>query len=155
MNAHVIQKGTLTWLRWIATFLALIVATMVFYAYFLEQPYLSYQNRPFPPSIEKVTAGEPVPLIVERCNSADHLKSYKTTHSIRSETTGITTMLPDVRVSIKPGCHRSISKVNEVPKGTAPDIYTVYGIAIAEGSLRNFNVPWSSEPFEVIARVKP
>lgn len=154
MSSHSNEKTTFSILVWLSAFMAAACGLLIFYAFYIELPYLAYQNRPFPPTVSHIVAGNPIPLTVERCSSSDAEKSYTTTHALRNETSGLTTLLPDVRVSIKPGCHRTTSKINVSPDGLSPGTYTVYGVAIIEGSFRKFNIPWNSEPFEIIEKAK-
>jgi hypothetical protein len=130
------------------------------YSQYIEQPFLYYQNLPFPldgygnqvpkGKYARVYPGNPVELNVERCSLAKKTMSYKTTHSLRNEATGVSTMLPNLEVAIEPGCHRSISKVNVIPAATKPGIYSVWGVASAEGLFKTHKIDWYSETFEVV-----
>jgi hypothetical protein len=124
------------------------------YATHIEQPYLYYQNLPFPVDT-KVIAGEAVRLSVERCSRADEVRSYPTTHTLTDALTKQSMLLPNVEVSIEPGCHRSISKINVIPPDTKSGRYFVSGVAKIEGAFVTHKVAWYSEPFDVEARAQP
>ncbi len=142
--------GAFNWLLRVFVTMFLISATLYIYATRIERPYLSYQNLPFPPLLERVRPGEIVPLSVERCSSAKVIKAYRTTHALRNVKTRELEIQTDVQVTIDPGCHRGVSKINLIPLGTKPGIYTAVGIATVEGAFTKHEVPWYSEPFEVI-----
>lgn len=131
-----------------------IAGALFMYATHVELPYLYYQNLPFPTE-QRVIAGEAVPIAVERCNRAASPKSYNTTHILSNVATKQPTILPNVEVSIEPGCHRSLSKINIIPADTLPGHYTVSGIATVEGTFGWHRIAWYSESFEVIARSAP
>lgn len=129
-------------------FLALV---LYLWASRFEAPFLYYQNLPFP-VMATVHAGDVVQLQVERCNSDSITHKYRTTRKLTNAETGKDDLLPDVEVEIKPGCHRSTSKVNEIPPTTTPGTYIVGGIAEVEGRFRRHQIPWYSEPFQVTAK---
>lgn len=129
--------------------LSLAVMACLGWAYYFERSYLYYVNSPFPTSTP-VHAGEPVELIVERCSRSRTRRAYMTTHSLRNVATGAIELLPDVWVDIEPGCTRSTSRINLIPKGTAPGTYTVSGTARVEGLVMTHRVPWTSRPFQVL-----
>lgn len=131
------------------TALIVFIVTLVVWSTFFEEPYLYYQNLPFP-QMEVAHAGEPVALSVERCSKATKSKTYTTTHSLKNEVTGTSELLPDISLSIEPGCHRSLSRINFIPTKTPVGKYSVYGTAIVETFIGKKEVPWYSEPFEVL-----
>lgn len=127
-----------------------IAGALYMYATRIEQPYLYYQNLPFPIG-SQVIAGEAVHLAVERCSRADETRSYGTTHTLTDADSKQSVLLPNVEVSIEPGCHRSISKINVIPPDTKSGRYFVSGVATVEGAFVTHRVPWYSEPFDVVA----
>jgi hypothetical protein len=130
--------------------LIIVAGALYMYATRIEQPYLYYQNLPFPIG-SQVIAGEAVHLAVERCSRADETRSYGTTHTLTDVDSKQSVLLPNVEVSIEPGCHRSISKINVIPGDTKAGRYIVGGLATVEGTFVTHKVAWYSEPFEVIA----
>lgn len=132
--------------------LIMSAAGLYVWANHFEQPYLYYQNLPFP-AMASAKPGEAVPLSVERCNRTGITQSYNTTHALKPiKPQGSSIILPSVKVEIAPGCHRSISKINVIPPNTKPGVYSVSGIAEVRGMFRRHEVPWYSEPFEVIEK---
>lgn len=127
-----------------------IAGALYMYATRIEQPYLYYQNLPFPTET-KVIAGDAVLLAVERCSRADEVRSYGTTHTLTDVDSRQSVLMPNVQVSIEPGCHRSISKINVIPSDTKSGRYVVSGVAAVDGVFVIHRVPWYSEPFDVIA----
>ena len=144
------MQRILNYLLFATSALALACAGIVAWAMFIERPFLSYHNLPFPPELQRVKPGQVMPLTVERCSTASSIESYTVTHELR-ETTGKrpAIIIPATLVTVMPGCHKSTSLVNIVPGATPPGTYRIHGVAIVQGSLRSFAVPWSSQPFEV------
>ena len=139
-----------SWMLRLVVVLGIGCLLFVSWGLWFEKPWLRYQNLPFPPAAEKVKAGEAVVLSVERCSDAPVTETYRTTHGIQSAKDQKAILLPDVVVSVDPGCHRDASKINVVPKGTAPGRYVAFGVALVPGLIRTFAVPWYSEEFEVV-----
>lgn len=119
------------------------------YAAWFEKPYLSYPDLPFPAAIQFARAGQVVPLKVMRCNSDNVSHNYLTTHAIKDVDTNTHTILPEVLVSIAPGCTTSESKINFVPLGTTPGRKMFVGMVEIHGWFRTYNVDWHSDIFEV------
>lgn len=118
---------------------------------FLERPYLSYGNLPFPVLTPRVKPGEPVLLEVLRCNSDDRQRVYGMGRTlVPLDSRGPSYVLPAGAASIDPGCNTSVSAVNVIPLGVPPGRYYVQGSAEINGSLRTFVLHWASQPFEVI-----
>ena len=144
---HLLPIKIMLWLAGIS-FTACVC--LFVYGYFIEKPYLRYQNLPFPPLRQQIHAGDVVTLSVERCNDSDQKQTYITSHAIHNEGTKVLVLLPPVSVDIEAGCHRANSQVNHSPADTKPGIYTFQGTATVPGLLRMFNVHWYSESFEVV-----
>lgn len=139
--------------NWLLRLFGLLMAAsigLVVWALYFEEPYLYYQNLPFP-ELGSVRAGEPVQLSVERCNRDSVIRTYDITRSLINVKTKQVDLLPNVKVSIDPGCHRGISRINVIPASTAPGTYRVTGVAVIPGLMRTHEVPLYSEPFEVVA----
>lgn len=122
------------------------------YALFFEEPYLSYENLPFPPLTPIVIAGDVVPLQVQRCNRSDNPKTYEIEHSLKDVERNTTIVLPSLVVQIEPGCHKSVSLINLVPAETPSGRYRVVGLAKIQGFLRPHLVEWYSGEFVVVGR---
>ena len=112
---------------------------------------LFYQNLPFEVRAEQVMSGEAVPLNVERCSRLSKPFSYLTTHTLINLDTRATELLPDVTVSIDPGCHRITQRINTIPRETASGRYMLKGTALVPGFFEIHPVSWYSEQFIVVA----
>lgn len=130
------------------------VAAAYFWSAYLEKPYLSYKNLPFP-TTGKVPPGERLAVSVERCNRHQITEAYSTTHGIRNEATQQIDILPNIEVTVEPGCHLDDSKINVVPEKQAPGFYTFFGVATVRGLLVDHQVRWNSETFQVIEKDQP
>jgi hypothetical protein len=119
------------------------------WAKYIEPPWLKIRNLPFP-AAATVSAGEAIELAVERCNSSKKTQTYTITRSLRNEVTGISELLPEVILSIEPGCHRTLSKVNIIPKSQPPGIYSAWGIAIIQMRIGKQEIDWYTDKFEVL-----
>lgn len=134
--------------------MASLVIMAVWYG-FLQPPYLSYGNLPFP-VLRDPYPGEAVLLRVRRCNSDDKTRVYAISHRLVSETPGTPDIvLPAALASVPPGCTTSNSVANVIPMGTPPGRYVVEGFGESSTLLRDAPVFWYSEPFSVLAGVAP
>lgn len=127
-----------------------LIAVMAIGGYyaFLEPPFLSYGNLPFPVLTPRVKDGNVVLLDVSRCNSDTKIRIYVVAHSLVGET--MTILLPALPTSIRPGCSQSFSAINVVPLNTPPGTYHIEGYAEVQGTLRTSSIAWRSESFEVV-----
>jgi hypothetical protein len=156
------KQNTLKGMAWLTVSLFVISVALFVYAKYIEQPYLFYQNRPFPSIFKKIEAGSLAPYEVERCNTSEKTQTYKITRRLVHLPKPNEVQLPDVLfesmfLDIEPGCHRDISKLSTPPAVTPPGTWMARGIAIVPGTFRTFQIPWYSEPFEVTKKfeVKP
>lgn len=124
------------------------LALIFVWANYIEKPYLSYENLPFQ-VMTKPKAGEVVELLVERCNNSKKTQSYNTTRAVLNLKTKEVITLADARVSIDSGCHRGVSRLNKLPDKLPAGLYKISGVALIQGSILRFEVPWYSEPFEI------
>jgi hypothetical protein len=131
------------------TLMAVLLAGLGWMAY-IDKPYLTYNNLPFPTLLQQVRAGEVIPLRVERCNSDSEPHTYNTTHAVEEIDKHTYTIMPDVRILISPGCTSSTSLVNRLPPNLPPGRYRVFGTAEVHGVIRMHNVEWHSQPFQVV-----
>lgn len=134
--------------------LATVIAMGAFlgYFFFLEPPYLTYENLPFPPHLKQVRQGEVMPLTVRRCNRSDEMKAYIVAHELQSLSVppGKVVVMPSQLTTALPGCETVTSLINLVPAATPPGVYRVVGAALIEGHMSSHVVPWYSESFEVL-----
>lgn len=129
----------------------LAAVTAFFYVTFLEGPFLSYTQKTFIPLGGPFHPGDTVPLQVTRCNSDSRRHSYAVTHTLQSTRGGTPITLPEVYVQIEPGCKTAASRINILPKDLALGTYRIFGGGLVYGTVRTFDVEWSSDPFEVTA----
>lgn len=132
-----------------------VTVAVLFYFWFLEEPWLSYKNIPFPPGISSVMAGDVIPLSVVRCNSSNKTHNYESSHALMNVVTHEPVILDDVKVLAPPGCTNAISLINRVPKDAPPGRYVAFGTAEVHGTLRDFHIEWRSEEFNVTKYVAP
>ena len=139
----------------LAAIFALLVATLAgsySYSAYIESPYLSYENLPFPVT-GKVTVGQPVVYPVLRCNSRATNQEYRTTRTLQRMGSGqAPVVLPGFDVTVEPGCRPAVVRMNIIPDGTPPGFYRVYGVATVRGLFVDHQVGWNSDFFEVIEK---
>lgn len=131
------------------TTMTVTVLACMLWAIWFEQPFLSYTNVPFP-APPSVRAGQTVELVVARCNRSHRARSYLTTHAVRNVSSQHTALLPPVWVDVMPGCTEAVSRINEVPANLLPGRYVMTGVALVPGIVVDHQVPWESQPFDVL-----
>lgn len=132
--------------------LACVLGGLFAYFAYLQPPFLSYANLPFPVLNAMVRPGEPVRLSVQRCNSDSVTRIYGVSHlmvPVKPAGERKPIVLPASQTSIEPGCHESVSAINVVPPSTPPGLYVIEGYGEAQATLRAVSVRWVSQPFEV------
>lgn len=145
-----LQKRIFSALLWLT--IALFIACLAFagWAKWFKAPWLRYQNLPFPTMAETIRPGEAMPLSVERCNDTNSTQTYSTTHTLVNADTGGTELMPDVILSIEPGCHRTTSRINKSSLKIPPGQYYVKGDALIDGTFDIQKVRWYSEIFRIL-----
>ena len=142
----------------VAAFGAIIAGITVYGVYF-EQPFLYYQNLPFPATLKTIAPGETEPIEVERCSRSDKPETYQTTRRLVHVPKPDEKRLPDIileskEVDILPGCHREVSSLNMAPPSTPSGTWIAKGWALVNGLVIVHKIKWYSEPFEVVRKVK-
>ena len=127
--------------------LALVFIALLAYLVFLEPPWLTYTNTPFPVLNSPVRPGNPVKMTVTRCSSASVTRLYALSRTLKGN--GAEIILPAGLVSINPGCISVESAANVIPPGTPPGTYTLHGYGEIQGIVRTSSIAWESQPFEV------
>jgi hypothetical protein len=127
----------------------LLFTAVAAFGLLVEKPYLSYGNVPFPVLNNPVVRGQPVHLMVMRCNTDTKRRSYLLSRTLISTTGGPEYVLPASAASIAAGCHTDISAANVIPPDVPPGRYYIEGLAEVNGTLRTFIVNWHSQPFDV------
>lgn len=134
----------------------LLIATLVVF----EPAPLSYQNLPFPVVYETpervLHPGDPIQLEVARCNRLFGVFDfgtqpliYRNVRTIVNDMTGERNILDDATASVEPGCSTAKSRLTTIPKDLPPGRYHVDSYALVNGVVRQQNVHWYSQPFEV------
>lgn len=119
---------------------------------FVEKPYLTYKNLPFPVLQKQVFAGEIIPILVIRCNDTEEMQNYNTTRALENVVTKENFLLEEQRLLIKPGCTQSESRVNKIPPTVPPGKYYIYGTAEVRGHSHFLILDWRTQEFEVIKK---
>ena len=129
----------------------LIFVSTMFYAMFLEQPYLSYPNMPMRVIGSTFHVGDVVPVEFQRCNSDPEAKSFLSSRALINTITRVPEIPILTFIEAKPGCTEiEISALNVIPAGTKPGIYHYGGRSDINGLLRTFDVRWYTQDFEVV-----
>lgn len=128
--------------------LAVLFVGLLAYLVFLEAPWLTYTNSPFPVLNSPIKAGSAVQMTVARCNSTDVTRVYGLARTLKCN--GGEVVLPAGLASIKPGCTTALSAVNVIPTGTLAGTCTLHGYGEIQGIVRTISVAWESQPFEVV-----
>lgn len=131
------------------TILAVCVVALT-YVLFFEQAPLIYNNSPFPVLKHQVREGDVIPIRINLCSLSSNRVAYRVTRSFRNIDTREYVEQKDVTVHIEPGCREGISMINTVQSGMKQGRYKVIGLSIVSGTMRQFQVPWESEIFEVV-----
>ena len=128
--------------------LAVLFVGLLAYLVFLEAPWLTYTNSPFPVLNSPIKAGTSVQMKVGRCSTASVTRVYTLARTLKGK--GSETVLPAGLASITPGCVTVVSAANVVPLGTPPGIYRLVGYGEIQGVVRTSSIRWESQPFEVV-----
>ena len=138
----------------VAAALMLFCWTLLIYGRYFETSYLTYRTLPFPVIEYEVHAGEPVQLMVERCNTSGRRLQYPSTHRLICRDGAMNPVLPvdlpSMPLSTDEGCKRSISNFNTVPLNTLPLWCQFKGVAMVDGPMYRHDVEWYSDEFKVI-----
>src|SRR6266403_5467736 len=73
------QTRLFHWLARTLAVLCVFILMLFIWSKYFEEPYLTFQNLPFP-VLAKAYPGRVVPLAIERCNLSHWKRTYVTTH---------------------------------------------------------------------------
>ena len=151
MNIRFLQKVRAS--LWVAvTALMLSIAAIFAYSNLIEKPFLSYKNLPFPVD-QKVVQGQTAMAVGTRCNSSDQVERYTSKRQLKRENSSQPTLfLPDMEVSVEPGCHPVQTRSNVIPDDLPPGFYRFMGTATVHGLIKDHVVAWNTDVFEVLAK---
>jgi hypothetical protein len=147
-----LMMGYFRFLRWVSVIMALTCLFMFLWGMFFELPVLRYQNLPFVSLQPIVMAGQPAMFTVARCSTAQDPINYSSSRNLKNMTSGVVTLLPDIQISIAPGCTRAVSKINETPLNMPSGTYQAFGMSKVPGRFRSYDVPWNTESFIVVGK---
>lgn len=133
---------------------AMLVMSSGLTAYFMffDEPFLTYENLPFPAMKEQLAPGEMIPVKIRKCNNSHEMKVYVVTRVIHEIDTNLHYALPDHPAVIPPGCLTTITTVHAIPANMPNGRYRVFGTAEFRGRFRMHSVEWFSTPFLVMAK---
>lgn len=137
--------GTLAAAIAIPAMLAVLWAVYVYW----QGPGFYYTNEPFPVQPAAVEAGDAVTVTVGRCYSGSSILEYSVDLFLLSTESANRKPLVPVSSEVDPGC----STINEdisIPPNTTPGHYVMKGTAIITWAFGIAQIPWQSQPFEVI-----
>lgn len=131
----------------------LLFTGIFLYAIVFEQPYLSYPNLPMQTVGRTFQAGDVVPIVMQRCNNSSEAKTFVSSHALMNILTHRPTLPTLNLIEAKPGCTSVfINTGNRLPIDTPPGVYHYAGRSEVNGILRTFDVIWSTQDFEVVAK---
>ncbi len=123
-------------------------AALVWMIFFTPPP-LEYENIPFPVVTPFVKAGEPVVVVVRRCNTAAVSRMYAVSRELVDEK-GNATLLEPMLAKLPIGCATTTVRSHQVPLGTPPGRYYLRGYAEIQEFIRSHTVHWRTMSFEVV-----
>ena len=129
-----------------------MVVSMLALCYFtlLERAWLVYSDPVLRVLGDNVLPGQPVVLLVRRCNRDSRVHTYLISHTLVSlDSQRLPQILEGKAATIAPGCSTVESRINVIPLGTPPGRYLIEGASEVNGTLRNLSVGWVSDPFTV------
>ena len=129
----------------VALVLGVSIYAVNMYSTYVEKPFLSYENLPFP--ITKTAfPGEQVEFVVVRCNSSKELKRLVSTRALVPEDITMQTITFDfVFVNVSPGCSAPIKLPLTIPHGTDPGFYRYVGKSAIKGLVSEHEVSWNTD----------
>ncbi len=130
---------------------ALLVVVGLIAVSFAEPAPLVYRNLPLPAD-GPVHQGEAVSLHVDRCNNLDVPLYLESARTLRDVNTGRFYSIPSGNGLAQPGCSLATVATSIVPEDAPDGTYVVNAVVRVYGRWgRRFDIPYSSQPFQVIA----
>ena len=123
------------------------------YSSYLERPFLSYKNLPFPVTPEAVVPGQQISFVVVRCNSSHEIQQLVSTRALVPEDSIMKAIIFDyIFVNVEPGCTPPTSLTATIPLGTAPGFYRIAGKSKVKGLAADHEVSWNTERIKVVEK---
>ena len=130
----------------VALVLGVSIYAVNMYSTYVEKPFLSYQNLPFPVTPVDAFPGEKIEFTVVRCNSSNELKRLVSTRALVPEDITMQTITFDfVFVNVAPGCSPPIKLPLTIPHGTEPGFYRYVGKSAIKGLVSEHEVSWNTD----------
>lgn len=143
------RRRFIVWLLTVATLINLALLSSILWFGFLEPPWLTLKNQPYPVATAHV--GGPILITLERCNSDDEEREYSVTRRlIRLDLEQPDIVLPAGISPAPAGCTKEISRRNSVPADTPPGRYLLRGTDTVRGTWRVVRIRWRSQPFDIL-----
>ena len=122
------------------------------YSSYVEKPWLSYRNLPFPMT-EQAYPGGKIEFVVVRCNSSNEVKQIVSTRALVPEDTTMMSIVFDfVFVNVAPGCSPAVTLSTNVPESTPPGFYRYVGKSKIKGLISEHEVDWNTTLLEVVKK---
>ena len=136
-----------------ALFILSVTAISMGYILFIESPSLRYMNLPFPVLKSPVYPGDMLPFTVSRCSDAKERRAITSSRYLDNlDDDQEVLAIEMIAVFIPPGCVTQTVNIHRVPESTAPGNYRLMGATPVPGMIRDFQVVWYTEPFQVVAK---
>ena len=122
------------------------------YSSYVEKPFLSYKNLPFPIT-EQAYPGGKIEFVVVRCNSSSEVKQLVSTRALVPEDITMMTIVFDfVFVNVAPGCSPAVTLSTNVPESTPPGFYRYVGKSKIKGLISEHEVDWNTTLLQVVEK---
>ena len=141
----------------VSAVMALLVLTtttiLMGYILFIETPSLRYMNLPFPVLKSPIYPGDVLPFTVSRCSDSKERRAITSSRYLDNlDDDKEVLAIEMIAVFIPPGCVTQTVNIHRIPESTTPGNYRLMGTTPVPGMLRDFQVGWYSEPFQVVAK---
>ena len=145
----------LNWLVGVFLILGVTIYAVNMYSPYVEKPWLSYRNLPFPMT-EQAYPGGKIEFVVVRCNSSNEVKQIVSTRALVPEDTTMMSIVFDfVFVNVAPGCSPAVTLSTNVPESTPPGFYRYVGKSKIKGLISEHEVDWNTTLLEVVKKPNP
>ena len=142
----------LNWLVGVFLILGVTIYAVNMYSSYVEKPWLSYRNLPFPMT-EQAYPGGKIEFVVVRCNSSSEVKQIVSTRALVPEDITMMSIVFDfVFVNVAPGCSPAVTLSTNVPESTPPGFYRYVGKSKIKGLISEHEVDWNTTLLEVVKK---
>ena len=142
----------LNWLVGVFLILGVTIYAVNMYSSYVEKPWLSYKNLPFPIT-ETAYPGGKIEFMVVRCSSSSEVKQLVSTRTLVPEDITMRTIVFDfVFVNVAPGCSAPLKLSTNVPESTPPGFYRYVGKSKIKGLISEHEVDWNTTLLQVVEK---